>query len=67
MAVEFAMQGQDQRRVLGDLEIGGRHLDALRAELGDFVDEVMRIHHDAVADDRHLAGAHDARRQKGSL
>ena len=36
MRVEFAVQRQDQRRVLGDLEVVGRHLDALRRAAARF-------------------------------
>ena len=52
MRVEFAMQRQDQRDVFGDLEIVRRHRDALRLDLRDLLDEMMRVEHDAVADDR---------------
>ena len=65
--VELAVQRQDERRVLGDLQAVGRDVDALRLELGDLGNEGMRIEHDAVADDRQLAFAHDARRQQRQL
>ena len=57
MRVEFAMQRQDQRHVLGDLEVVRRHLDALAADLLDLLDEMIGVEHDAVADDRQLARA----------
>ena len=60
--VELAVERQDQRGVLGDAEIVAGDRDALLGEPLDLVDERMRIEHDAVADDRELARAHDARR-----
>ena len=65
--VELAVQRQDERGVLGDLQAVRRDVDALRLELGDLGDEGMRIEHDAVADDRQLAVAHDAGRQQRQL
>ena len=65
--VEFAMQREDQRDVFGDLEIVRRHLDALAAQLLDLLGEVIGVEHDAVADHRQFAGAHDARRQQRQL
>ena len=41
--------------------------DALPAQALDLGDERVRIEHDAVADDRELARAHDARRQEREL
>ena len=67
LGVEFAVQRQDQRHVLGDLEICGRHLDALAAYFLDLVDQMVGIEHDAVADHRELARAHDARRKQREL
>ena len=67
VGVEFAVQRQDQRDVLGDLERVRRHLDALPADLLDLVDEVIRVEHDAVADDRELAWTDDARGQQREL
>ena len=67
MGVELAVQREDQRDILGDLEIVRRDRDALRLELGDLVHEMMRIEHDAVADDRELARPHDARGQQRQL
>ena len=61
------MQRQDQRRVLGDAQIGRRDLDALLGELGDLVEQRTRIEHYAVTDDRQLSGAHHARRQQRQL
>ena len=60
MGVEFAVQRQDQRDILGDLEVRRRHLDALAAQFLDLVDEMIGIEDDPVADDRQLPGAHDA-------
>ena len=64
---QFAMQRQDQRRVLGDAQIVRRHRDALFAERGDFVDQRLRIDHHAVADDGQLAAAHHAGGQQRQL
>ena len=64
MGVEFAVQRQDERDVLGDFEVGRRHLDPLAAQLLDFLDEMIGIEDDAVADDRQLPGAHDAGRKQ---
>ena len=58
------MQRQDQRGVLGDAQIVRRHRDALRLQLVDLLEQRVRIDHDAVADDRQLAAAHDAGRQQ---
>jgi hypothetical protein len=62
--VEFAMERQDQRGILGDLEAARADVDApllQRIELGD---EMPRIEHHSVADDAELAGAHHAGRQQ---
>ena len=60
MGVEFAMQRQDQRDVLGDLEVCRRHLDPLAAQFLDLLDEMIGIEDDAIADDRQLSRANDA-------
>ena len=67
MGVEFPVQRQDQRHILGDLEVGRRHLDPLAAHLLDLVDEMIGIEDDAVADDRKLARTHDARGKQREL
>ena len=67
MRIELAVQRQDQADVFRDLQIVGRDGDALPRELADLVDEMMRIEHHAVADDRQLARPHDARRQQREL
>ena len=56
----LAVQPKDQRHVFGDLQIFGGDLDALARELGDFIDEMMRIEDDAIADDREFSGPHYA-------
>ena len=61
------MQRQDQRRIFGNTQIFGRHRNPLLLELGDFVEQRVRIDHHAVADDRQLAAAHHARRQQRQL
>ena len=65
--VEFPMQRQNQRDVFGDLEVIWRHFHAKSANFVDFIDKMVRIEHDAVADHRQLARPHDARRQKREL
>ena len=65
--VEFLVQRQDQRRVLGDAQIVRRDVDALGFKFGDLVDQRARIEHDAVADDRQLARTHHAGRQQRQL
>ena len=65
--VEFAMEGQNQRHVFGNLEVIWRHFDAHRANLLDFIDQMIGIEHDAVADHRQLARPHDAGGQQRQL
>ena len=67
MRIELAMNREDQRDIVGDLQIFRADTHALRFELGDLLDEMMRIEDDAVADHRQLAGAHNARRQEREL
>src|SRR3984885_3854831 len=55
MRVEFAMQRQNQREVLGYFEVGRGHFDSLATQLLDLLDEMIGIEHDAVADDRQFA------------
>jgi hypothetical protein len=61
VSVEFPVQRQDQRHILGDLEVCRSHIDPLAANLFDLVDQVAGIEDDAVADDRKLARTHDSR------
>ena len=42
LRVEFAVQRQNQRGIVGDLQIVGRDLDALRRDPFDFVDQMAR-------------------------
>jgi len=65
--VELAVQRQDQRDVLGDAQILRRDGDALRAQLGDLVEEGSGIEHHAIADHRELLVAQHARRQQREL
>ena len=65
--LELAVQRQDQGGVLGDAQVFGGHRDALLVELRDLVDQRLRVDHHAVADDRQLAPAHDARGQQRQL
>ena len=61
--VEIAMQGKDERAIVGDAQIVAADRDALRGEPLDLRHQRMRIDHDAVADHRQLARPHDARGQ----
>jgi hypothetical protein len=63
-AVELAMQRQNQHGIFGDAEIIGGDGDALLLEIGDLVEQRMRIENDAIADHRQLAGPHHARGQQ---
>ena len=65
--LQLAMQRQDQRRVFGDAQIVGGHRDALFLELGDLIDQRLRIDHHAVADNGQLAPAHHAGGQQRQL
>ena len=65
--VELAVQRQDQGRVLGDPQAVRADRDALAADRLDLVEQRPGVDHDAVADDRELALAHDARGQQASL
>ena len=65
--VEFLVQRQDQRDVLGDAQIVGRDRDALPLEPLDLLQQRTRIEHHAVADHRQLARPHHARRQQRQL
>ena len=60
MRVEFPVQRQDQRHILGDLEVCRRYLDPLGADLFDLFDQVVGVEDDAVADDSELARTHDS-------
>ena len=64
MRVEFAMQRQNQRHVLGDLEVGRGHFDSLAAQLLDLLDEMIGIEDDAVADDRQFPRPNNAGRKQ---
>ena len=62
--LELPMQRQDQDRVFGNAQTFGRHHDALLLELGNLVDQGLRIDHHAVADDRKLALSNNSGRQQ---
>ena len=62
----IAVERQDQRRGLGDVEQFGRDLDALLGDAGDLVAEVPGVEHHAVADDAERP-ADDARREQSEL
>src|SRR5258708_4162096 len=63
-AVDLSVRGQDQRRVLGDLEAVRRDDDALVADGVDLPEQGPGIDDDDVADDRQLVRAHHARGQQ---
>ena len=64
--VELAVQGQDQRGVVGQHQHVGGDRDALRADPVDLGQQRPGIDDDAVADHRELA-LHDPRRQQREL
>ncbi len=66
-AVQFAVQRQNQRCIVGDAQVFRRDRYALLGQLLDFGEQRMRIDDDAIADHGQLAGAHDARGQKRQL
>ena len=51
-AIEIAVQRQDQRALIGNVQVGGRDRDAHSAYAGHLVTEVPRIENHAIADDR---------------
>ena len=66
-AVQLAMEGQDQRRVLGDHQRFGGDVDTLRSDRLDLVQQMPGVQHHAVADHAQLAAAHHARGQRVQL
>ena len=66
-AVEFLMQWQDQRRIVGQLQRFGADIDALPAQPRDLVEQREGIDDDAVADHAQLARPDDSRRQKAQF
>ena len=65
--IEFAVQRQDQRDVLGDAQIFRADGDALALQFGHLVEEGLRIEHHAIADHRELRGPQHAGRQQRQL
>ena len=65
--IEVAVERQDEGRVVCDAQVIGRDIDALGADGLDLVQQRPRIKHNAISDDRKLARAHHARRQKAHL
>ena len=61
------MQREYQRDVFGNLEVIWRHFHAEGANFVDFIDKMVRIEHNAVADHRQFALPYNARRQKREL
>src|ERR1700722_13389586 len=64
MRVELAMQRQNQRDVLCDLEVGRGHFDSLAAQRLDLLDEMIGIEDDAVADNRQFSRPNNAGRKQ---
>ena len=62
--VELAVQRQDQRGVLGDLQVVRGDVDALRADALDLARQMPGIDDDAVADD--AEACHRARRPRAA-
>ena len=60
LRVEFAMQRQDQRDVLGDAQVFRADGNALALQPGHLVEEGLRIEHHAIADHGKLGGAQHA-------
>ena len=52
---------------MGDFQIVGRNGDALCAQSVNFFQQCPRVHHHAIADNRQLALAHNARWQERQL
>ena len=65
--VHRLMQRQDQRRGVGDDQRVRADFGPLATQQGDFLDQVPWVDDHAIADDRQLAGAHDAGRQQRQL
>ena len=65
--IELAVQGQDERGVVGDAQVVARDGDPLPFQPADLVDEGVRIEDDAVADHGELARPHDAGGQERQL
>ena len=65
--IEFAMQGEDQRDVLGDAKIFRADRDALPLQLRHLIEERLRIEHDAIADHGELRWPKHAGRQQRQL
>src|SRR5690606_22894949 len=62
-----AVQGQDERGVLGDLQGLGAHRHALLCETSDLRHKGVRIENNTIADDRQLARTHYSRWEKREL
>ena len=65
--IDSLVKRQDQRGGVGDNKAVRADLGPLAAKLGNFLDQMHRVDDNAVADDRQLAGAHNAGRQKRQL
>ena len=67
VGVEFAMQRQNERDVLGDLEVGRGHFHSLGPQLLDLLDKMIGIEDHPVADDREFSGPNDPGRKQRQL
>ena len=65
--VQLAVERHDEGGVFRDHQVVGIDLDALFADRRHFLDQMPGVQHDAVADHRKLAAAHDARGQRVQL
>ena len=65
--IEFAMQRQDQRDILGHAQVFRADGDALGLQPGDLIEEGLRIEHHAVADHRQFRGPQHAGGQQRQL
>jgi hypothetical protein len=66
-AIERAVGRQDQRSIVGELEIVGADIDALAAYRVDFAEQCPRIDDHSVADDRQLARPDHPRGKKAQF
>ena len=65
--VDVLVPGQNENSVVGEDQVVRPEADARLADALDLVEQVPRVDHHAVADDRELAAAHDAGGQEVQL
>ena len=63
-AVQFTVDRQDKRRVFRDHQRLRRNLNTLGADRLNLAQQMPRVEHNTVANDRQLATAHNTRRQR---